>query len=69
VIQQKFCDPHECDKVALLDLLKKNDIKTLYLEFDVTTPLGPLRVRVDAFLETLMEDDLFYTFNGHKLRL
>jgi len=59
VIQQKFCDPHECDKVDLLDTLEKNGIKALYLEFDVTTPLGPLRIRVDAFLETLSEEDLF----------
>ncbi|MDY7031747.1 MAG: 2-hydroxyacyl-CoA dehydratase [Thermodesulfobacteriota bacterium] len=59
VIQQKFCDPHECDKVALLDMLKQNDIPALYLEFDVTAPIGPLRIRVDAFLETLAGEDLF----------
>ena len=59
VIQQKFCDPHECDKVALLDLLEKNGIKTLYLELDVTVPLGPFRIRVDAFLETMAGDELF----------
>ena len=59
VIQQKFCDPHECDKVALLDMLKGNDIPALYLEFDVTAPIGPLRIRVDAFLETLAGEDLF----------
>lgn len=59
VIQQKFCDPHECDKVALIDMLKENDIKTYPLEFDVTVPLGPFRVRVDAFLETLGGEELF----------
>lgn len=59
VIQQKFCDPHELDKVALLDMLKQNDIPSLYLEFDVTVPIGPLRIRVDAFLETLSDEDLF----------
>ena len=59
VIQQKFCDPHECDKVPLLKMLEENGIKTLYLEFDVTTPVGPFRIRVDAFLETLADEDLF----------
>ncbi|BBO81005.1 r-phenyllactate dehydratase small subunit [Desulfosarcina ovata subsp. sediminis] len=59
IVQQKFCDPHELDKVALLDTLEKSGIKTLCLEFDVTVPLGPMRIRVDAFLETLAGDDLF----------
>jgi benzoyl-CoA reductase subunit C len=59
IVQQKFCDPHEMDKVALLDMLAQNDIKTLCLEFDVTVPMGPMRIRVDAFLETLAGDELF----------
>lgn len=59
IVQQKFCDPHEMDKVALLDTLEKYDIPTLALEFDVTVPLGPMRIRVDAFLETLAGDELF----------
>jgi benzoyl-CoA reductase subunit C len=59
LIQQKFCDPHECDMVALRQLLGENGIKTLFLEFDVTVPLGPFRIRVDAFLETLGAEDLF----------
>ncbi len=59
LIQQKFCDPHECDMVALKEMLEQNGVKTLSLEFDVTVPLGPFRIRVDAFLETLGADDLF----------
>lgn len=59
VLQQKFCDPHECDKVAIIDMLKENGIKTYPLEFDVTVPIGPFRIRVDAFLETLSEGELF----------
>jgi benzoyl-CoA reductase subunit C len=59
LIQQKFCDPHECDMVALKEMLEQNGVKTLFLEFDVTVPLGPFRIRVDAFLETLGADDLF----------
>jgi benzoyl-CoA reductase subunit C len=57
--QQKFCDPHEADEVALVDMLKQNGIKTLALEFDVTLPVGPFKIRVDAFVETLTTGDLF----------
>lgn len=59
IVQQKFCDPHEMDRVALLKMLDQNGIKTLALEFDVTVPLGPMRIRIDAFLETLAGDELF----------
>lgn len=59
ILQQKFCDPHECDKVPLTELLEQNGIKTLQLELDTTTPIGPFKIRVDAFLETLATDDLF----------
>ena len=51
LIQQKFCDPHECDMVPLKEFLNGHDIPTLSLEFDVTVPLGPMRIRVEAFLE------------------
>jgi len=59
VIQQKFCDPHELDKVAVVKGLTDAGFPTLYLEFDVTVPLGPFRIRVEAFLETLGSEDLF----------
>jgi benzoyl-CoA reductase subunit C len=59
VIQQKFCDPHELDKVAITKALEDAGFPTLYLEFDVTVPVGPLRIRVEAFLETLGSEDLF----------
>jgi len=59
LIQQKFCDPHECDLPVLAAHLRENDIPTLSLEFDVTVPLGPMRIRVEAFLEILGEEDLF----------
>jgi benzoyl-CoA reductase subunit C len=58
VIQQKFCDPHELDKVALLKFLNNNGIPTLYLEFDVTVPIGQFRIRVEAFLESLQEEGI-----------
>jgi benzoyl-CoA reductase subunit C len=59
IIQQKFCDPHELDIPIIQKELRKNGIKTLSLEFDVTVPLGQMKIRCEAFLETLSEDDLF----------
>jgi benzoyl-CoA reductase subunit C len=60
VIQQKFCDPHECDIPFVRKHLEDNGIPTYFLEFDVTVPAGPFAIRTEAFLETLeAEDDLF----------
>ena len=60
VIQQKFCDPHELDIPFIRKFLEDNGIPTYFLEFDVTTAVGPFAIRVEAFLETLEgEDDLF----------
>jgi benzoyl-CoA reductase subunit C len=58
-LQQKFCDPHEGDYPDLKRHLEANDIPTLFLEFDITNPIGPFRIRVEAFLETLTEEELF----------
>jgi benzoyl-CoA reductase subunit C len=58
-IQQKFCDPHELDKVALSQALEAAGFPTLYLESDVTMPVGPFRIRIEAFLEILSSEDLF----------
>ncbi len=60
VVQQKFCDPHETDIPFIRSFLEENGIPTYFLEFDVTTAVGPFAIRVEAFLETLdQEDDLF----------
>lgn len=59
LIQQKFCDPHELDIPALRKAFDEVGIKTLSLEFDVTVPVGQFKIRVEAFLEMLSEDDLF----------
>jgi len=59
VIQQKFCDPHELDTPAIRKALHEKGIKTLFLEFDVTVPIGQFKVRVEAFLEMLAAEDLF----------
>jgi len=60
VIQQKFCDPHEADTPFVRKFLENHGIPTYFLEFDVTTAVGPFAIRVEAFLETLeAEEDLF----------
>ena len=59
VIQQKFCDPHELDTPAIRKALENADVKTLFLELDVTVPVGQFKIRAEAFLEMLVEDDLF----------
>jgi benzoyl-CoA reductase subunit C len=59
MIQQKFCDPHECDMVPLKEYLAANDLPTLFLEFDVTVPIGQFRIRVEAFLEMFGVEELF----------
>ncbi len=58
-LQQKFCDPHEADYPELKRHLEVQGIPTLFLEFDITNPLGPFRTRIEAFFETLREEDLF----------
>jgi len=59
LIQQKFCDPHEADIPPLRKFLEDNGFPCLFLEFDVTVPIGQFRIRVEAFLEMIMEEDLF----------
>lgn len=53
VVQQKFCDPHEFDIPPIMNLLKENGIPSVFLEFDITVPVGQFRTRVEAFLEML----------------
>jgi benzoyl-CoA reductase subunit C len=59
LIQQKFCDPHELDIPAIKAALEKNGIPSLFLELDVTVPIGQFKTRVEAFLEMLGQEDLF----------
>ncbi|RKY89942.1 benzoyl-CoA reductase, bzd-type, subunit N [candidate division KSB1 bacterium] len=59
IIQQKFCDPHELDIPAIKKALEENGIPTLFLEFDVTVPIGQFKIRCEAFFEMFMEEDLF----------
>lgn len=57
--QQKFCDPHENDIPALRKLFQKKNIPTIFLEFDVTVPVGQFRTRVEAFFEMIQGEELF----------
>jgi benzoyl-CoA reductase subunit C len=59
LIQQKFCDPHELDTPIIKEALEKNGLTTLFLEFDITVPIGQFKTRVEAFLEIMREEDLF----------
>jgi benzoyl-CoA reductase subunit C len=59
LIQQKFCDPHEFDMPAIGKALKEQGVPSYNLEFDVTVPLGPFKIRMEAFLEMLRGEELF----------
>jgi len=49
---------HELDIPAFRKAFEAAGIPTCSSEFDVTVPLGPFRIRVDAFLEMLRQEDL-----------
>jgi benzoyl-CoA reductase subunit C len=51
-IQRKFCDTHGFDFPVIRDTLKDNGIPVLELDIDIEMPLGQLRTRFEAFLET-----------------
>ena len=53
LIQQKFCDPHEFDIPPLQELFQQKGIPSIFLEVDLTTPVGQFRTRIEAFLETM----------------
>ncbi|MBI4288609.1 MAG: 2-hydroxyacyl-CoA dehydratase [Chloroflexi bacterium] len=54
LVQQKFCTPHEFDIPKLKAFLQEQfGIPSLFLEVDITIPLGQFRTRVEAFLEML----------------
>ena len=60
LMQQKFCDPWELTIPKIKETLENDiGIPTIFLEFDVTVPIGQFKTRVEAFLEILREEDLF----------
>jgi len=44
---------------AIRQAFKEAGIPTLFLELDVTVPYGQFRTRVEAFLETIQQEELF----------
>jgi hypothetical protein len=58
--RQSFCDPGAYDSLIVAELARERDLP--YLEIEVDFPFdatGPLRTRVEAFLEAqLLDDDL-----------
>jgi len=59
LMQQKFCDPHECDIPSLRRYLQDNGFPCYFLEFEVTVPVGQFRIRIEAFLEQICAEELF----------
>lgn len=59
MLWQKFCHIHQCDTPPLTKLLRENGVPSYIFELDVVVPMGQLRTRAEAFLETLAAEDLF----------
>jgi benzoyl-CoA reductase subunit C len=59
LLQQKFCDPHESDNPLLIRFLNDHGLPTLFLELSGVVPIGQFKLRVEAFMEMLGEEDLF----------
>jgi benzoyl-CoA reductase subunit C len=53
IIQQKFCDPHGFDYHHMVQAFTSAGIPTLFLEIDNVITTGPLKTRVQAFIEML----------------
>ncbi len=47
------------DAEKALEMLEANGVPCMFLEFDIQQPVGQFRTRVEAFLETLREGELF----------
>lgn len=56
IIIRKYCEPHAWDSVTLSESLRKSGIRTLTLELEGATVGGQERTRLQAFLESLLED-------------
>jgi benzoyl-CoA reductase subunit C len=59
ILRQKFPDSHELDIPTLRQVLDGVGVPSLFLEPDVTVPVGQFKFRVAAFLEMLRPEDLF----------
>lgn len=53
ILQQKFCDPHGFDYHHMAQAFTHVGIPSLFLEIDNVISTGPLKTRVQAFIEML----------------
>ena len=55
IVLRKYCEPHAWDAVSFSKSLQNNGLRTLILELEGADVGGQERTRVQAFLESLME--------------
>lgn len=55
-IIRKYCEPHAWDAVPLVETLKESGIRTLVLELEGADVGGQERTRLQAFLESILEN-------------
>lgn len=53
MLQQKFCEPFEYEIPPLQARLRQEGIPSLLLEYDLAMNVGPMRSRIEAFLEMI----------------
>ncbi|MEK7848410.1 MAG: 2-hydroxyacyl-CoA dehydratase family protein, partial [Chloroflexota bacterium] len=53
MLQQKFCEPFEYEVPPLQARLRQEGIPSLLLEYDLAMNVGPMRSRIEAFLEMI----------------
>ncbi len=58
-VAKKFCDPYLFTYPILLDSVKKKDIKLLSIEAEEAGSIPRLKMKIEAFMESL-QDDLMY---------
>ncbi|TGE35485.1 2-hydroxyacyl-CoA dehydratase [Desulfosporosinus fructosivorans] len=56
IVIRKYCDPHAWDAVELSKCFQNNGIRTLTLELEGADVGGQERTRLQAFLESMVED-------------
>ncbi len=55
--RQRACDPHILDTPPIAEALLQNNIPSIVIDMDVTMPAGPIKTRVESFLEMLQFRD------------
>ena len=55
-LERKFCESQQWDNPTLVTAIARQGTPSLRLETDIINPVGPLRTRIEAFMETLDYD-------------